>query len=109
MNRKEILDTATSHVTKDRQATHGKPENSFLCIANFWSVYLKERGFIAKDVEGFATLQITPVDVAQMMALLKTARSISNPLNDDNWVDHAGYVACAGELAMQAQPANTQP
>ena len=29
MNRAEILGTAKSHITRDREATHGKPENSF--------------------------------------------------------------------------------
>lgn len=96
MNRPEILDTAKAHVTADRQAQHGAPENSFQTIANFWAVYLKERGLL---ITTGTNVDLTPVDVAQMMALLKTARSIANPSNEDNWVDHAGYVACAGELA----------
>lgn len=102
MDRPTILDTAKSHVTQDRQAAHGKPENSFQLIADFWTVYLKGRGLFVGSKVGateFATLQVTAVDVAQMMALLKTARAVLNPTNEDNWVDHAGYVACGGELA----------
>jgi len=101
MNRSEILDTAKSHVTKDRQTTHGKPENTFALIADFWTVYLKGRGLLPpkKLDEILVEPVVTAVDVAQMMALLKTARSVNNPSNEDNWVDHAGYMACAGELA----------
>lgn len=98
MNRPEILDTAKSHVTKDRQAEHGKPEDSFGLIAEFWTVYLKGRGLIPDRELGHLN-RLTPVDVAQLMALLKTVRAIHNPANEDNWVDHAGYVACGGELA----------
>ena len=99
MDRPTILDTAKGHVTKDRQAQHGKPENSFACIADFWTVYLRRRGLLKERDSGELHVEISAVDVASMMALLKTARAISNPANEDNWVDHAGYVACAGELA----------
>ena len=32
-----------------------------------------------------------------MMALLKMARAKSNPYHEDNYVDGAGYMACAAE------------
>nr|DAK94186.1 MAG TPA: hypothetical protein [Caudoviricetes sp.] len=44
---------------------------------------------------------ISPVDVAQMMILLKVARAKGNPKHQDNWVDMAGYAACAGEIAAE--------
>lgn len=89
MNRAEILDTAKQYVTADRQKTHGKPEDTFALIAHYWSHHL--------DVT------VTPTDVAAMMALLKLARSKANPGNEDNWVDLAGYAACAGELSTEME------
>lgn len=83
--RAQILDTAKQYVTKDRQATHGKPEDTFGLIAELWGAYLGRA--------------ISPVEVCAMMALLKIARSADNPTNADNWIDLAGYAACAGELA----------
>lgn len=83
--RARILDTAKQAVTKDRQAAHGKPEDTFGLIAAYWSAHLDTA--------------VTAADVATMMALLKLARSKSNPAYQDNWIDLAGYAACAGELA----------
>lgn len=85
--RKGILDAAEKCVCRDRQDTHGKPEDSFGAIANMWTAYL--------DVGR----EITPVDVANMMILLKIGRAKGNPKHMDNWVDVAGYAACAGEIA----------
>jgi len=84
-SRATILNTARQYVTNDRQNTHGKPEDSFARIANYWSVYL----------EG----EITSKDVAIMMTMLKIARIDANPSNVDNWVDACGYLACGGEIA----------
>lgn len=83
--RATILDTAKSYVTKDRQATHGNPEDSFGMIARLWSAYLGQ--------------EVKAHDVCSMMALLKVARARENPTNDDNWIDMAGYAACGAEVA----------
>jgi hypothetical protein len=85
LNRKQILNDAANAVLRDRNATHGKPENSFGTIAKLWGV------FIDKDIE--------PWQVAIMLGLLKVARAKGNPTNADNFVDLAGYAACGGELA----------
>lgn len=85
--RKTILDAAEKCVCHDRQDTHGRPEDSFGDIADLWAAY--------KGVE------FDPVDVAQMMILLKIARAKGNPKHTDNWVDMAGYAACAGEIAAE--------
>lgn len=89
MNRAQTLDKAKECVLKDRQSTHGKPEDSFGLIAKFWSSYTGH--------------DIKPHDVAVMMGLLKIARIKHKPLNEDNWVDFAGYAACGSELAEQLQ------
>lgn len=85
--RKTILDAAEKCVCNDRQDQYGKPEDSFSAIADLWTAYLD----IGRE--------ITPVDVAQMMILLKVGRAKENPKHQDNWVDMAGYAACAGEIA----------
>lgn len=85
MKRAEMLDAVKTIVTKDRQADHGKPEDSFADICNLWSAYLGHK--------------LTSADVANMMILLKIARAKSNPGHQDNWVDMAGYAACGCEIA----------
>jgi len=87
MTRSEILATAAKYVTKDRAATHGDAESNFHRIAELWSAYL-------------GTDDITSIDVAVMLALLKVARIRSNPTHADNWIDMAGYAACGGEIAI---------
>lgn len=84
VSRADILDTAKQYVTQDRQNTHGKPEDSFSRIADYWSVYLQR--------------EITSKDVSIMMTMLKIARLDKNPSNADNWIDACGYLACGGEI-----------
>lgn len=88
--RRQILDAAIQCVCRDRQDQHGKPENVFETIAEFWNSYLDSQGFAS----GLASH-----DVAWMMVLLKVARASANPKNHDNAVDAAGYAALAAELA----------
>lgn len=86
MTRKEILDSAMRCVCGDREKDHGKPEDSFAKIAALWSAWT-----------GY---KFDAVDAAVMLSLLKTARIKTSPgVNDDNFIDLAGYAACAGELA----------
>ena len=87
--RKTILESAEKCVCHDRQDQYGKPEDSFSAIADLWTAYLD----IGRE--------ITPVDVAQMMILLKVARAKGNQKHQDNWIDVAGYAACAGEIAAE--------
>lgn len=89
MNRKELLQEAGRIVTVDRAATHGRAEDSFSAIAGLWSAHLG--------------VNISPVDVACMMALLKIARIKGNPSHEDNWIDLAGYAACGAEVAAASQ------
>lgn len=84
MNRTEILDKAKTCVVGDREQDYGSPETNFGRIAEFWTTYLGK--------------EVTPTDVAAMLALLKIARIASGHAKDDNWVDLAGYAACGGEI-----------
>jgi hypothetical protein len=84
-SRSDILDMASECITRDRAATHGDMEENFKTIAIYWSVHLG--------------VDVLPHDVGTMMLLLKAARAKSNPQHVDNYVDAAGYAACAAECA----------
>ena len=84
MNRTEILKKANDIINNDRQATHGKPEDSFYNIAQLWSAYLNH--------------SLSVIDVAMLMTLMKIARVKNNTKHDDNFIDICGYSAIAGEL-----------
>lgn len=87
MNREQTLDEALKCVTKDRQTTYGTPEDNFKTIANLWY--------------GYTGIPFTPSQVAMMMLLLKVARQKNCASYADNYVDIAGYAACAAELVDQ--------
>ena len=88
MKRAEILATAGSYVTVDREEQYGSPEDNFSIVADLWDIYLRR-----------TSSRINSHDVAVMMCLLKIARIASGQKKDDNYVDLAGYAACAGEIA----------
>lgn len=96
MNRKEILNAAIKTVCEERQDSYGKPENNFAIIAHLWSGYL---GGVVLKAE----------DVAIMMILLKLARIRTGKFKPDNYIDIAGYAACAAEVAggTETEPAET--
>lgn len=84
-----MLHEAARIVAGDRNETHGAAERSFQAIANLWNAYLA----------GSKGGDLTAVDVAQMMVLLKIARASNGKFVRDHAVDAAGYAALAGELA----------
>lgn len=90
MTREMILDAAKECVCKDRENQYGPPENSFAVIGRLWEAYLIGRYGIS--------IVITPKDVAMMMALLKVGRVSTGHNKDDNFIDLAGYAACAAEV-----------
>ena len=90
ITRKSILAEAERCVCTDREAQYGSPENNLSLIARLWREYL--------DTDK----PITAHDVAIMMALLKIGRIASGQVKEDNYVDLAGYAACAGEIALNS-------
>jgi hypothetical protein len=66
-------------VVKERAAKYGSPVINMKRIAAFWSVYLGNT--------------ILPEDVPQMMVLMKIAREMNQP-DEDNTRDAAGYAYC---------------
>ena len=83
--RESILDAAKRCVCGDREQDYGSPEDNFAVIAALWTAY--------------TGTDITPKDVAMMMALLKIARAKAGS-KLDTYIDLAGYAACGGELEV---------
>lgn len=93
MDRKVILESAIECVTGHRVEDHGRPEDSFKIIANLWEAYTGH--------------EYTAQDVAIMLGLLKVGRIASGQGSLDNYIDLAGYAACAGEMYARAKEADT--
>lgn len=87
MQREDVLNRAKEIVTGHRTEAYGSPEDNFKRIASYWSTYLNH--------------EITTVNVADMMILLKMARNVGGTGSIDNYIDIAGYAACAGEIFEQ--------
>lgn len=95
MNRKEYLETARDVICKQRQDVHGRPENCFSLIGEYWTDYLGQK-------QG-EPVHLDSRDVAMMMVLFKIARWQMNPLHQDNVTDGIGYMALAGELSDRTE------
>ena len=91
--REEILKEAIKCVCTDRNAQYGKPEDSFRMIANLWETYLNR--------------PLTAHDVGMMMALLKIARIMTGQTKADNYIDAAGYIACAAQCKVEQNDKRT--
>ena len=81
-----ILERAIGLITGDREEDYGEAHKNFSDIAALWSIVL--------DVN------VQPWQVAACMSQLKLARAIKTPTHVDSWVDMAGYVGLAAELAL---------
>ena len=82
--RAEILHEAERCICGQREQDYGSPESNFKIIANLWTDSL--------DAE------VSALDVAMMMCLLKIARIKNGGGTGDSFVDLAGYAACGGEI-----------
>jgi len=82
--RKSITIEAGDLITGDRSETHGPVDQNFKNIGALWGGYLDR--------------EVSPLDVGNMLALLKIARTKTNPGHKDNYVDGAGYLGLNGEL-----------
>jgi hypothetical protein len=89
VTRDEILAIANSVISGDRDADYGDAKDNFETIAALWASYLDH--------------DFTVVDVANMMILLKIARSKTSPRKQDHWVDICGYAALVGEIVSDGR------
>jgi hypothetical protein len=87
-NRTAVLEDALAAVNGERNQSYSEPEDNFGRTAQLWSAYL--------------TVDITAVDVAVLMVLLKVARLMHTPGHVDSWVDIAGYAACGADVAASS-------
>lgn len=87
MDKADILNRALSHVTQDRNITHGDAYDQLTNTAKYWSIYLG--------------IEITAEQVAMCIDLMKTSRTQFGKLNMDDFEDKAGYTAIAGECAWR--------
>ena len=93
MNRLETLKAAAECVCGNREEDYGRPEDNFAAIAALWTAY--------------TGTDVTPKDVAMMMALLKIARAKAGS-KPDTYVDLAGYAACVAEISAREQMRGTK-
>lgn len=93
MRSADVLAEASKLVGGDRQKTHGDKLTNHQNIARLWSAYLLNR--LHPDAE------LSPLDVALMMALLKISRTQLGDHNPDDYIDLAGYAGVAGEISSQ--------
>lgn len=84
MDRTILIEKAERIVNQDRNARYGGPEESFTTIAKFWSVFLG--------------VEVSPLQVAGCMILLKLARLKKTPTHEDSVVDGIGYFACMADF-----------
>ena len=93
MNTTEILQKTEKLVNGDRAKTHGNKIINHENIARLWSAYLQNKTKL--------NIILSPEDVAQLMSLLKIARTQAGEHNIDDYVDAVGYQAIAGEIASK--------
>lgn len=81
-----VLRTAEQLVNGPRNDDYGPPSEDFARTARLWAGYL-------------GVVELTSVDVACMMVLLKVSRLRATPTHLDSWIDAAGYAACGWDCA----------
>lgn len=87
MDRTILIEKAERIVNQDRNTRYGGPEESFTIIAKFWSTFLGT--------------EISPLQVAGCMILLKLARLKKTPTHEDSVVDGIGYFACMADFLRE--------
>lgn len=94
---------AAELVGGDRARTHGSKGLNFRTTACLWNAYLTAKAMTLTDGWTAEEVRITGQDFAIMMILAKMSRVLSGAYNADDFVDMAGYAACAGEVARQLE------
>ena len=87
--RQAALSEIRDCVCRDRNASYGDAEDNFAVIARLWSNYL--------DVD------VSSVDVAALMILMKVARIKHNPQHRDSWIDAGGYAVCGAGILKRLE------
>lgn len=82
-----ILQEAQTIIFGARNASYGHPRDNFKDIARLWEGYLHKYGVI-----------LEPIDVANLMILMKVARISGNGYHRDSVTDIAGYAGTIERL-----------
>ena len=90
--RKQALEMVEACICKNRQDAYSPAESNFRVIADLWNIWIKTRG---------GKFDVTPLDVAQMCAMIKISRKAVNITHLDSWIDDAGYNGCGAGIVMQ--------
>lgn len=91
--RAHVLDEAKRITATDRNSAYGEPEDNFQRIADFWNVFLQDK--LKNEAK------ITAGDTAALMIMVKLAREMNAP-TEDNKIDIAGYAACWAEVQSKS-------
>lgn len=94
MKATEIATRAAELVGSDRNEAHGDMVQHFSAVAGFWNALLTAAGKAP-------AAPIDAHDVGNMMETLKIARRYTGTVNVDDYIDGAGYAACAGEVVAR--------
>jgi hypothetical protein len=97
MKAHEIASKASHLVGGDREKTHGSKLDNHTKIADVWNGILACAG---------KRVTLSAHDVCNLMEGLKIARRYSGSFNIDDYIDGAGYAACAGEIAAEMERAH---
>jgi hypothetical protein len=87
----DIATKAAELVGGDRDRQHGNKLDNFKRIAAVWNGILAAAGITTSR-------PLDAHDVANILEGMKIARRYSGTFNEDDYVDGAGYSACAGEI-----------
>jgi hypothetical protein len=85
---------ASELVGGDREHQHGAKQRNFENIATLWQAWLD----ILATKQSKPSTTLSPHDIGIMMVLMKAARTQTGQTNLDDYIDMAGYAACAGEI-----------
>ena len=91
-----ILTEALRITGGERQENYGHPLANHARIAAVWNGYIEARSINPEGVK-LPQIELTAVDVANMMMLLKVARGLHTPKRD-NWTDIAGFARCGARI-----------
>ena len=95
MKSTDVLDRTKNLLSEAREKSHGNKIINHENIARLWTGYIQNKFKL--------TLTILPEDVANLMALLKIARTQQGGFNLDDYIDASAYSAIAGEIANKRQ------
>lgn len=94
MKASDITKRAAELVDGDRAEAYGDMLAMHQGIAAVWTGILAAAGKLGAPLDAH--------DVANMMEGMKIARRYGGPFHADNYVDGAGYAACAGEIRSRS-------